>query len=302
MRTSDPVWEEGFTFLIRNPETDTVYVQINDQKTGSELGSLDVNLSSLSNKANLEIVKQPFTLSKSGPYSKIILSLRLRILKNASNPEIQSDQPEVSPNDSPSASNVNLEQQSTSTVNDFPANLIDADANSLAESIEEGPIKETSSLISATPTGSSTSVIHRTPSVTSSSGEAGLGRIQLTLRYSIQRQRLTVVVNQVANIPLKDPSNIPDPYVKLYLLPGRAKDTKRKTAVIKDNCNPIFDEKFEYLISQGELNTQQLEVTVCTQKQLFYSSSNVMGQVIIDLSQWNLMQPLSSWFDLQPEK
>jgi hypothetical protein len=33
-----------------------------------------------------------------------------------------------------------------------------------------------------------------------SSGEAGLGRIQLTLRYSIQRQRLVVVVHKVAYV------------------------------------------------------------------------------------------------------
>lgn len=37
------------------------------------------------------------------------------------------------------------------------------------------------------------------------------------------------------NLPLNDPSNIPDPYVKLYLLPERAKDSKRKTEVIA-NC------------------------------------------------------------------
>lgn len=302
MRTSDPVWEEGFTFLVNNPETDTVYIRINDQKTSSELGSLDLNLNSLFDKANLEIVKQPFRLLKSGPESKLILSFRLRILKNTSKAEMQMDQPEFPVNDSPSSvSNANLEQLA-STVNDPVANLLEAEADSLPESIEEGLTKEISPLLSATPSASSTSIIHRTPSVTSSIGEAGLGRIQLTLRYSVQRQRLTVVVNQVANLPLKDPSNIPDPYVKLYLLPGRSKDSKRKTAVIKDNCNAVFDEKFEYLISQGELNSQQLEVTVCTQKQLFYSSSNVMGQVIIDLSQWNLMQPLSSWFDLQPEK
>jgi hypothetical protein len=30
---------------------------------------------------------------------------------------------------------------------------------------------------------------------------------------------------------LRDPANIPDPYVKLYLLPERAKDSKRKTEV-----------------------------------------------------------------------
>lgn len=49
--------------------------------------------------------------------------------------------------------------------------------------------------------------------------------------------------------------------------------------VIKDNCNPIYDETFEYLISQGELNSRQLEVSVVTQKRLFSSGSNVMGQV-----------------------
>lgn len=50
------------------------------------------------------------------------------------------------------------------------------------------------------------------------------------------------------NLPQKDPSNIPDPYVKLYLLPDRAKETKRKTEVgqiffstllfsLYNNCN-----------------------------------------------------------------
>lgn len=42
------------------------------------------------------------------------------------------------------------------------------------------------------------------------------------------------------NIPLKDPTNIPDPYVKLYLLPGRAKDSKRKTAV-RHSINKDFN-------------------------------------------------------------
>ncbi|KAK9693219.1 C2 domain [Popillia japonica] len=93
MRTSDPVWEQGFTFLVRNPETDTFFIRIEDQKTNSELGNLDINLNTLSDKANLEIVKQPFMLLKSGPQSKIILTLRLRILKNGSD-DMQSDQPE----------------------------------------------------------------------------------------------------------------------------------------------------------------------------------------------------------------
>lgn len=41
-------------------------------------------------------------------------------------------------------------------------------------------------------------VIHRNLSMTSSQGEAKLGRIQLTLRYSVQRQKLVVVIHKIA--------------------------------------------------------------------------------------------------------
>lgn len=82
MRTGDPVWEQGFTFLVANPESDTLYVHVMDQKTGQELGTLIYNLSALADKKSLEITKQPFALAKSGPESKIILSMRLKVSKN----------------------------------------------------------------------------------------------------------------------------------------------------------------------------------------------------------------------------
>ena len=48
---------------------------------------------------------------------------------------------------------------------------------------------------------------------------------------------------------------------------------------MKDNCNPVYDETFEYILSQGELNSRQLEVSVVTRKGWFSSQSPVMGQV-----------------------
>lgn len=50
---------------------------------------------------------------------------------------------------------------------------------------------------------------------------------------------------------------------------------------VKDNCNPVYDETFEYIISQAELNGRQLEVTVLSQKTW---KSPVMGQVMRLLS------------------
>lgn len=97
---------------------------------------------------------------------------------------------------------------------------------------------------------------------------------------------------------MKDPANIPDPYVKLYLLPGRSKDSKRKTVVIKDNCNPVYDATFEYLISTAELHTSALEVTVCTQKVI---GSPILGMLKVELTDPDIQSGKNSWFNLLPE-
>ncbi|XP_065164196.1 extended synaptotagmin-2 isoform X3 [Atheta coriaria] len=305
MRTTDPVWEQGFTFMVANPESDSMYFKVMDQKTGNEMGELVYQLTTLSKKVNLTVPQQPFGLKKGGPESKLVMSLHMRILKSpdveeedtfALNRQGSTKSSTASVPPSPAKVSVSREP-SESSVSGSTQPLLSNTAEETAEEVFEqsrGPN------LSSSP--EEMSLLHRTPSATSSAGGHGLGRIQMTLRYSVQRQRLIVVVHKVANIPLKDPSSIPDPYVKLYLLPERSKESKRKTNVIKDNCNPIFDETFEYLISQAELASLQLEVTICTQKQLFYSSSNVLGQVIVDLSEHSLTQPLNAWFDLQPEK
>lgn len=60
-------------------------------------------------------------------------------------------------------------------------------------------------------------------------------------------------------------SNIPDPYVMLYLLSDRPKETKRKTIIVKDSCDPVYYITFEYIISLTELENIEFEVTVATQ-------------------------------------
>lgn len=83
MRDDSPVWEQGFTFLVNNPENDTMQIKIFDQKTGSEIGQFGYVIAALLNKKNMEVVSQPFQIQKSGPESKIIMSLSLRILKKS---------------------------------------------------------------------------------------------------------------------------------------------------------------------------------------------------------------------------
>lgn len=287
MRNDQPVWEQGYTFLVSNPENDTIQFKIYDQKTTQNLGTLTYILSALLQRDGMDIRSQPFQLQNSGPDSRLLMSLSLRILKHYQAETVD----EVSSSDAVSAALTrggSIKQQPSQP--DTTANAYkkqDSRISTTSSLADAGASIEEELFTASTKTGLNASpsstedqtLFHRTPSTTSSAGSDGLGRIQLSLRFNMQRQRLVIIIHKINNIPLKDPSNIPDPYVKLYLLPGRSKESKRKTQVVKDNCDPVYDATFEYIISPAELNGSELEVTVCTQKGFLSGGSPVIGMV-----------------------
>ncbi|KAJ8965165.1 hypothetical protein NQ314_004308 [Rhamnusium bicolor] len=279
MRTVNPVWEEGFIFFVSNPDSESLDLKIVDTKTDQELCLLSYNISNLSNKENLEIVQQPFRLFKGTPDSKIEWSLHLKILKNENLEEyIEDFLGDRRQSNSSNTSKIHLEKQN-SDASLFPN-------NSTAEELFDRTSKSS--------TRSSTNT-RRSRSISKSSEEQFIGQINLTLRYSVQRQRLIVVVHSLSNIPYKD-QTLRNLYVKLYLLPERNKDGKRKTCV-KNFDNPTYDESFDYLISQGELNTKKLEVSVIEEKMV---KNFVLGQVIVDLSKLDVFKTHTDWFELTP--
>lgn len=295
MRTDSPVWEQGYTFLVANPENDTVQLKIMDQKTQNEIGRFSYIIAHLMEKKNMEVANQPFALQKSGPESKIVMALSLRILKRSEPiPYHESEKSNVD-----EANKIPLKKQDSNISRSSVKAAIEEPLVSTNEStnLSAAPPSPTASRSSE----KSISSLDRNPSERSLGGDMTLliGAINLTVQYSVQRQRLIVIVHKIKNIPLKDPSNIPDPYVKLYLLPGRTKDSKRKTAVIKDNCNPVFDATFEYLISSAELNSSSLEVTVCTQKVI---GSPILGMVKVELNDPEIQGAgKNAWWNLQQE-
>ncbi|CAG9768629.1 unnamed protein product [Ceutorhynchus assimilis] len=117
-------------------------------------------------------------------------------------------------------------------------------------------------------------------------------KIKLTLRYSVQRQRLIVVVHHIEELNFDEIKGL---YVKLYLLPERHKDTKRKTQVITTSKNPVFDETFEFILSQEELGHKQLEVSVCEEN---FIKNEPIQKVKIDLDKLSLVLPHTRLFNL----
>lgn len=217
-RTDAPVWEQGFTFLVANPENDILQLKLTDQKTEKDLGVFTYVLHALLDKPGMEIVAQPFQLQKSGPTSKITMSLVLKVLKRAptidAEPTIQTSsnvgvevpllaatsahQIETSASFVPLAE---LSQEAIETL-DSGVNLVKEEIASI--NIRKPLLSSSSGTSSFGSTGdvntsgNQLTQRHRTVSTTSASGQYNLGKIQTTLRYSVQRQRLTVIIHKIA--------------------------------------------------------------------------------------------------------
>lgn len=75
---------------------------------------------------------------------------------------------------------------------------------------------------------------------------------------------LHVAVKDAKSLPNMDKKGQTDGFVKLYLLPEKNPKGKRKTAVIKDDLNPVWEEEFTFeKVSVDDLSTGRvLEVTV----------------------------------------
>lgn len=357
-RTNDPVFEEGFSFLVRNPKTQELKIEVIDQKTSTVQGKLELDLNLLLKERKLEVVGEEYSLSgASGGLAGLKLSLTLRILQTAlktddgdggpketgeveksssSTPDAISEPPSSSPSKSvskPSAPSVptkdpsstpppnpaGVPQQNSAPIKenmsvaessdvpnvaayaDIPAPPSTEVSEPLIETtVEEVMASAASPLMQMLPSAANvedSSIRQRL--INSSAGVHGLGRIELSVKYG-PRSNLVIVVHQVQGLPKEDDGELPDPYVKLYLLPDRSKDSKRKTDVIKDDCNPKFDERFEYAVAPNELTQRTLEVSVINKKGLLWlQRSNTMGQIHIDCGLLS-SDKVTQWYDLGP--
>ncbi|XP_028155501.2 extended synaptotagmin-3 isoform X1 [Diabrotica virgifera virgifera] len=270
MRTVNPVWEESFIFMLTNPDSDYLNLKIFDAKTEAELSEISYNISSICTKDNLEVEKEVLRLEYGKSDRKLIWSLHLKIFHNANFQEY-------------------LEKRPSSRASSSSADTIEQVSDS--DSVSSDSTKYTSRS-SRRHTRLS---LRSSSSISSRLSQECYGDINLTMRYSLQRQRLIVVVHRVSNLCFEDPTEDKDIYVKLYLLPERCKATKRKTKVMKGCREPAFDKKLEFLVSQDEINERYLEVSVIEEKVI---KNEILGQVIIELKDVSL--PLTKSFELGP--
>uniref|UniRef100_A0A8D3C8Y1 Extended synaptotagmin-2-like n=1 Tax=Scophthalmus maximus TaxID=52904 RepID=A0A8D3C8Y1_SCOMX len=84
-KTNEPVWEEAFTFLIHNPKSQELQVEVKDEKHECSLGTITLPLSRLLEADDMTL-NQRFPLKNSGPGCTVKMKMALRVLCQVKDP------------------------------------------------------------------------------------------------------------------------------------------------------------------------------------------------------------------------
>lgn len=131
-----------------------------------------------------------------------------------------------------------------------------------------------------------------------------LGKLQFSLDYDFQENKLSVGILQAADLIAMDGGGTSDPYVKVFILPD--KKQKYDTKVHKKTLNPTFNETFNFKIPFQEMGGKTLVMAVYDFDR--FSKHDIIGEIKIPLKSLDLAQPIEQWRDLdsaekeEPEK
>uniref|UniRef100_A0A3Q0T6R8 Protein piccolo n=1 Tax=Amphilophus citrinellus TaxID=61819 RepID=A0A3Q0T6R8_AMPCI len=147
------------------------------------------------------------------------------------------------------------------------------------------------------------------PAISKKQASSTLCFKQLQINYDRNLGNLIVHVLQARNLAPRDNDGYSDPFVKVYLLPGRGQvmvvqnasaDNKRRTKYAQKTMNPEWNQTVIYKnIHLEQLKKKTLEVTVWDYDRS--SSNDFLGEVLIDLSNTSQLDNIPRWLPLKEQ-
>uniref|UniRef100_A0A914I3J2 Uncharacterized protein n=1 Tax=Globodera rostochiensis TaxID=31243 RepID=A0A914I3J2_GLORO len=130
-------------------------------------------------------------------------------------------------------------------------------------------------------------------------GHASAGHLQVAIAYD--RQNWVLSVRLIAAHGLATcGQELPNPFIKVYLLPERKVSNKRRTKYVPASCNPIWDQLVEYSIPPNQLERHYLELTVLDyDRHTVDMDSRIIGQVLVGLGDPLSLNGTPKWLALQ---
>nr|XP_006816379.1 PREDICTED: synaptotagmin-1-like [Saccoglossus kowalevskii] len=122
------------------------------------------------------------------------------------------------------------------------------------------------------------------------------GDLEVSLNYRLP-QTLLVTVNRANDLVRRDPGRSADPYVKVSI-PGIPEI--HKTKIASGTLNPVWDETFEFDVSQEELGERYIVFHVIDRD--IVSDTDSMGQICFDLDNFDIEEGFRGKFPLADMK
>ncbi|XP_069941796.1 regulating synaptic membrane exocytosis protein 1-like [Cherax quadricarinatus] len=127
-----------------------------------------------------------------------------------------------------------------------------------------------------------------------------MGEVQLQVCYDCRAGILYVTVLRACSLfTLRDDDDTrPDPFIKVYLLPGRSVENQRRTRYLSRTSNPEWNQTMVYPnLQPSELSKRYLEITAWNYQP--NKPNEFLGEVVLTLSEATLMDEQSRWYQLQ---
>ncbi|XP_030822853.1 extended synaptotagmin-1 [Camarhynchus parvulus] len=260
---TEPVWDEGFSFLIRRPHAETLELQVRAE-AGPPLGSLSLPLAAqLLPRAGLSM--DGWVPLPGG--GQLLLRAQLGVL-------VSQEVEEGAARRAPEGGDPERPQE-------------EEEEEQRGEEDEQrgaGGLRQ-----------------RQVPADRRPQPPQG-PRVLLSLRLHREQRRLVAIVHSCRDLRAasKEP---PDPYVSLALLPERGRGgSKRKTGVQRRTLNPEFNERFEWELPPEEAPRRRLEATVKSSGNFVTGGKEALGKLQLELAQVDLSEGDPRWYELQDER
>ncbi|CAH8522477.1 unnamed protein product [Dicrocoelium dendriticum] len=305
--TQIPTWDSVHHFFVRDPYVDILQLIVRDGRSESNLGTCTIPIKMLLSEKQMAVTR-PFQLKDCGPdAATIVLHLEFKAIVPVPKKETiklasSADAPIFSPtpdNDAPNVENTAIDNP-VSTNN---PEMIVRHRNSIPQAaLDDERVSENVAETTTLVANSQEATPLEDGSVTTLT-DASLGRLKLTMEYSVASGELSVTVHKACQLRGVDKDGLADPYVKVTLVDRRrtTKITKR-THPVKNCLNPVYEENFRFPLEASKLSTHGLRIEVKNHVGRFTLSgrTHFMGSVYIDLCSLESAPPLTHWFNLVP--
>ncbi|VDP49801.1 unnamed protein product [Heligmosomoides polygyrus] len=114
--------------------------------------------------------------------------------------------------------------------------------------------------------------------------QESLGHLQVAVSYDHSTSRVILRIIAARALKMRDYARrlAPNPFVKVYLLPGRKVSNKRRTRFVPCSTNPEWNQIVEWQVPPMSLSSLYLEFSVWDYDRL--SENNALGQVTVSVA------------------